>query len=345
MRRRPARGREAYPEKLSRRAVSKRRFQAPEEREVEELTPEERRAQRRRERAKRKAGHAPSSTPKWRKVAVVGIPVAVIAVVAAFLIFSNLPTPCVQFTAIPNSAPGAPNEPTFPTSSQGGFGGTWCISSTPVYSTTVYLKIAVLSNTVAVPGLIGERTNYSAGTCDLPLHTLAQPPPPGVIQIDSPWAYQYNLSMFFNVWSQSFSHAYVDAANSSQPIIYQSDDLLGFKNNATDSVALFVDGQPSSAGPSLDLTTLAYSVTNPSCLGNVYGSGHTILLTYTKSTGLALAHGASAPTLSTGSLDPSADAQLYDGPLPHFGLMAPLNDVLSTVHWHSLGWLVLRTSL
>jgi hypothetical protein len=323
--------------------VSKRRLQTPEEQKTEALTPEERREQRRRERAKMKAGHAPATTSPWRKAAVIGIPVAVIAAVAVVLIVSNLPTPCLQFTAIPNSSPGAPNEPTFPTSSSSGFSGTWCIYSTPVYSTSFLLRILIGSTSVAIPTLLGERTNYTAGTCDLPIHSLVDPAAPGVVQIDSPWAYQYNLSMFFNVWSQTYVHAYVDNAHPNQPVVYQKTDILGYSTNSTDSISLFVDNQPSRLGPDLDVTTLSYGATTPSCLGKIYGTGHTILIRYGNSSALSLVPILITPTLRTGLADPSANLELFNGPVPHFGFLEPLRDALSTVQSHSFGWLVLRS--
>jgi hypothetical protein len=323
-------------------AVSKRRLYSVDATAPEDLSPEERRAQRRRERAKKKAGHGPETTSPWRKAAVISIPVIVIAVVALVLIISNLPTPCLQFTPIANSTPQAPNEPTFPASSGSDFSGTWCISTTPVYTTSFYLRIDINNASVALPSLIGERTNYSAGTCDLPLHTLIVPQIPGVVQIDSPWAYQYNLSMFFNVWSQTFSTVSVSNSNPNQPIVYQKTDILGYTANTTDTVTLFVDNQVSNAGPNLDVTTLDYGATTPSCLGKIYGTGHTILITYGSSKSLALRPLIETPSLRTGLADPTAILDLFYGPAPHFGLLAPLNNDLSKVQLHSLLWLVLR---
>ena len=328
------------------RAVSKRRFQTSEETPPEKLTPEERRAQRARERAKQKAGHAPTSTSPWRKAFIIGIPVAIIAVIAIVLVVSNLPTPCIQFSPIANSTASAPNEPTFPTTVSGSFDGTWCISSTPVYSTSFYLRIDINNNSVAIPGLIGERANYTIdnarATCDLPIHSLTNPQISGVVQIDSPWAYQYNLSMFFNVWSQSDSNVYVSSSDPNQPIIYQTSNLLGFTSNASASIHLFVDNQPSSLGPNLDLTTHDYGSTTPTCMGQVYGTGHTILLTYGSSKLPSYRPVLQTPGLSTGLADPEALLQLYGGPAPQFALELPLTDTLSLVHMHSFDWLVLR---
>jgi len=321
--------------------VSKRRLQTPEEAEPENLTPEQKREQRRRERAKKKAGHGSTTTSPWRKAAVIGIPVVVIAAVAIFLIVSNLPTPCLQFGPIANSTPTAPNEPTFPATSGSGFSGSWCLTSTPVYDTSFYLTIDISGTTVSLPALIGQRSNYTAGTCILPIHTQTGAASQ-VVSIDSPWAYEYNLSMFFNVWSQTDSSAYVSSSNTSQPIVYQTQDILGYSSNSSDHVSLWVDQQPSSAGPNLDVTTLDNGPTTPSCLAKINGDSHKILIYYGSSNPLSLRPLLESPSLQTGLADPSAVVELANGTAPHFGLLAPLENALSQVQMHSLLWLTLR---
>ena len=68
-------------------------------------------------------------------------------------------------------------------------------------------------------------------------------------------------------------------------------------------------------------------------MARVYGTGHTILLTYTTAgTALVGTHGVRAPVDATGPADPQLTVQLWDGPTPRMSadvrtvLGAPAHD-------------------
>jgi hypothetical protein len=107
-------------------------------------------------------------------------------------------------------------------------------------------------------------------------------------------------------------------------------------------VSLWVNNQPSSAGPNLEVTTLDNGPTTPSCLGKIYGNDNKILIYYGSSTPFSLQPLLKNPSLQTGLADPSAIVELANGTAPHFGLLAPLDNELSKVQMHSLLWLSLR---
>ena len=185
------------------------------------------------------------------------------------------------------------------------FGNTWCPNGVNVVLDSYpYLTISIGGTTVSLPTSIGRNSTYPGGqACDLPVETqpASSGNPAGTVDIVSPWAFAYNLSTFFTVWSQSYANVYVNSSHASQPIVYQPNDLLGFTSDASHSVRLFVDGSPSSAGPSLGIDTLDYGPNPyPSCIGQKYGTGHHILLTYSGATAGSAGAKVIAPTLATG---------------------------------------------
>lgn len=207
----------------------------------------------------------------------------IVAIVVVLVFLHPFGVPCLQFQANPSGTPAFPGHNTTD------FTGTWCPSGvTIVMQTYPLLTISVNGNVVPLPSAIGRNSSYTNGgnpyECNLPL--LTRPSaltglPANSIEIVSPWPYDYNLSDFFQVWAQSYSTVSVNATSPSQPIIYTTTDLLGFTADSSHAVSLYVDNQPNTAGPNLLLNTLDGSTAPyPSCLGEVYGTGHKILLSY-----------------------------------------------------------------
>ncbi|MCI4351669.1 MAG: hypothetical protein L3K15_09200, partial [Thermoplasmata archaeon] len=264
--------------------MAKRRFQRAPEKAPEQLTPEERRDKRRRDRTARgKRGPKGIGSPWRRAAAVGGSGGVVIAVIVVLVVLHPFNVPCISFVPNPSGTPA------FPPHTTTDFSGTWCPSSaTLVVHMHPYLRLTINGQVVPLPDSIGRNASYTVGgssyECALPLHTHpASPPdfPNGVIHIESPWPYQYNLSDFFSVWSQSYASVSVNSTASNRPIIYTPNDLLGFTPDSSHAITLFVDGQVSFAGPGLVLNTLDYATSPyPACLGEVYGTGHVITLTY-----------------------------------------------------------------
>jgi hypothetical protein len=329
--------------------VAKRRVSSASEEEQTKSTaprtPEERRRQRKKDRASKKAGRA-GTTSNWRRAAYVGIPAAVvIAVVVVLITLTNANSiPCLQFTPVPVGESGIP---AFPPHNTTDFGNTWCPNGVSiVLDSYPYLTISIDGTGVSLPTSIGRNSSYPGGqSCDLPVET--QPPsagyPSGTVYVASPWAFSYNLSTFFTVWSQSYADVYVNSSHASQPIVYQTNNLLGFQSDSTHFVREFVDGSPSSAGPSLGIDTLDYGPNPyPSCIGQKYGTGHHILLTYSGATAGAAGARVIAPTLATGPAIPGWDLLLYDSPMPHFGFGAPERTAFAKLALGSLSWLVGR---
>lgn len=320
--------------------MAKRRFRPREEdRPVQELTPAERRALRKREKEGGKGTQAKGLGTPWRRAAMVGIPTAVIVAVVALLLLNPFHTapPCLSLQDSPSGMPA------FPAKGTTDFTGTWCPQNAPtVLVVHPSLKILIEGQTAQIPTNVGRNTNFTGYECDLPITTQTSLAT-GVLQIASPWPYIYNLSAFFYVWSQSAAGAYVNASHPSQPITYQSNNLLGFTTDPGHVITLFVDNQPSSAGPSLDLDTLPYlNDQYPTCLGTIYGTGHTIVLSYHSTHSAAIARGSAVPTLSTAPADPGLAARLWDSPMPQFGLGAPERAAVDQAHAASLAWFILR---
>jgi hypothetical protein len=322
--------------------VAKRRIQRSPEKAPEQLTPEERREKRRRDRsAQGKKGGKGVGSP-WRRAAVVGGSSAVVvAVVVVLVVFHPFNVPCIQFTANPSGTPA------FPTHNTTDFSGTWCPGASSVVQVYPLLRLSVNGQSVTLPNSIGRNTSYTMNgasyECDLPVHTSPPAPPSypsGTILVSSPWPYTYNLSDFFSIWAQSYASISVNSSASNRPIIYTPSDLLGYTPDSAHAISLYVDGQPSSAGPNLELNTLDNGPnTYPSCLGEVYGTGHTIALVYGPRGVTALSPSERTPLLSTGVADPLLPLLTADGPLPHVGTATMLS--LQGLGATGLTWLVL----
>lgn len=275
---------------------------------------------------------------------MVGIPTVVIVAAVALLILNPFHTapPCLGLQPIPASS-GVPN---FPAKGTTDFSGTWCPQSAPVVLVVhPSIKILIEGQTAQIPSNVGRNSNYTGYECDLPISTTTTLAP-NVVQISSPWPYEYNLSTFFAVWSESAAGAYVNASHPSQPISYQANSLLGFTTDPGHQITLFVDNQPSSAGPTLNLDTLPYlNDQYPSCLGTIYGTGHTIVLSYHATSSTAVIRAPPAPTLDTAPSDAGRADPTLGGPMPDFALSAPQRDAFAHAHAASLAWCVLRSDV
>ena len=340
--------------------MAKRRFRSAPEEPVEELTPEQRRDRRRRERELVRKGKKPPTGTRspWRRALLLGIPVAVIAVIVGIFLFTTVfQTPCITFSPIPAGS-GVPN---FPAHSTTDFTGTWCpAQASTVYRVVPYLTISINGASVGIPPTtaatathpdwpsIGRNSSYPGNyACNLPIYTL--PPqtsagmPDGAIVLSSPWNYNYNLSNFFQVWSESFSSVSVNSSYPNQPIVYQTGDLLGFTSDTTHRIALFVDGTQSAAGPNLVLNTLDYAPNPyPSCLGTKYGTGHVILLSYSSVSAAALGEVRGNTGLSTASPSPLPYLASFGGLLEKVGDVAAQATEQAHLEFAGLGWLSMR---
>ena len=295
-------------------------------------------------RARRKAaGDSPAAKQRrgsgslGRRVAIVAIPIAAIAVVVVLVAWGTgnlFSPPCLQLTQNPSGQPG------FPPRNTTDFSRTWCPNAPLVMHVHILLKITIGTTAVSLPGSIGRNTNFTNYECDLPLHT--HPDGSGLIHLESPWPYWYTLGDFFGVWKQSYASAYVNQSYSSQPIVYTPNDLLGFTVDPAHTITLFVDNQPSNAGPNLTLDNLDYAANPyPSCLAQEYGTGHVVSLSYT-------ARAAAAgllpppPSLQSLSLDASHQAGLYDSPGPASMPLTARAQAAAELCVTGLGWFVLR---
>jgi hypothetical protein len=311
---------------------------------------EDRRKERKRLRAAREAGNVRGKDrPSWvRRGLIFGIPTAIIVVVIVVLLVNPFQPPCIQFQPIPASS----GIPAFPPHNTTDFSTTWCPNAPSVFSAYPQLTIEIGSTTVALPTSIGRESNFTQGgspyACDLPIqtNTVAQGgASPNTIYILSPWPYIYNLSVFFSVWAQSYSKADVNSSYSSQPITYTPTDLLGFTNDATHSVSLWVDNQISSAGPNLNLDTLSNNPNvYPSCIGSIYGTSHTILLRYGSTGTKAVDRGVVSPVLATGGSPVDLALEAYGSPAPLVEGALRTFGMIAYLHLKGLDWLVLRSS-
>jgi hypothetical protein len=340
--------------------VAKRRFRTVEAPPEEVLTPEQRRTRRRRDRELRRKGKRPPTgrTSRSRRVLLLSVPVVVIVAVVLLLVFTNFfQTPCLKLQPIPSSS----GLPAFPLHNTTDFTGTWCPpGASPVQVVFPYLRINIEGQSVGIPPTqsatsttpdfpsIGRNASYPGNyACDLPLYTRpplpAQGFPNGVIYLVSPWPYVYNLSAFFYVWQQSFSGVYVNTSYSNQPIVYQTNELLGFTADATHRVELFVDGAPSSAGPSLELNTLDYATgPQPQCLSELYGTGHTILLEYVSTSSTAVALQPPPAGLVTAGPNPMGYLVSLGGPLQKVGNAPASATDRAHAAFAGLAWLALK---
>jgi hypothetical protein len=327
--------------------VAKRRVSSTStEEEPASRTPEERRRQRKKDRASKKAGKTGRSS-NWRRAAYIGVPAAVVIAIVVVLVTLNANSiPCLQLSPVPVGSSGVP---AFPPHNTTKFDSTWCPSGVNlVLYSYPYLTITIGSSTVSLPTSIGRNSTYpGAYSCDLPV--LTRPPsggyPSGTIYVESPWAFAYNLSTFFTVWSQSYANVFVNSSKASQPIVYQPNDLLGFSADSTHFIRQFVDGSPSTAGPSLGIDTLDYGPNPyPTCLAEKYGTGHRILLTYSTSSAGAAGVRDIAPTLATGPAVPGWNLLLYDSPMPHLGFDAGHRTAFAKLGLGTLSWLIGRAT-
>jgi hypothetical protein len=262
--------------------VAKRRFRSDPDADKapEDLSPEERRVRRRDERSRAARGkHQKVERTGWRRGIMPGVVAVVIVAVVLFLYFGVgvlFPHPCLAFQTIPTSS----GIPDYPASNTTNFGQTWCPIATTLFSVHPQLAISINGQGVGLPPSIGRSQNFTHYECDLPIHT--EPGVSGgVFNVTSPWPYEYTLGDFFSVWQESYVSAYVNATYHTTTIDYTSSQLLGLPTDATHTLKLFVDNQPSSAGPSLVLNGLDHSGgASPSCLSAVYGSNHVIALVY-----------------------------------------------------------------
>ncbi len=300
--------------------MSKRRLQSSDdEKEPEELTAEERKALRRRERAQAKSGKGQRGFGSpLRRGLLLGLPIALIAVIIAFLLFNpfGIASPCLTL-----STPNGP--PYYPPAGTTNFNGTWCPAAAGNnLIDEPRISIQINGSEVPLSNGIGVNSTYTSAhyTCTLPVSTptTAGTLPEGVFVIASPWLFSYNLSWFFQAWAATTPTIAV-GSSPSQPVEYTANDLLGYTTSSTKHITLFVDGEPSSAGPSLVLPTLPYlssPTPTPGCISSVYGTGHTIVLTYTVGAATVGTAGTKGAEDLTGPGDPQYAPQLFAGPIP-----------------------------
>lgn len=256
--------------------MAKRRFRDVTARTPEELTPQERRSRQRELRKRSPLKHRKGMGSPLRRTAFVAIPAGAVAIIAIVLVFfSPFAAPCIQLQSIPASS----GSPAFPPSDTTDFGQTWCSSASAVYHVHVSLTISVGNGSVPIFDRIGINSSYAGGyTCFLPIHTHDSS---GTLHVESAWPYRYTLGDLFAEWAQSEATVYVNSTFPSQPVNYTGSDLFGLPTGGGHSVLLLVDGEVSTAGPQLDITELDNPPSpNPSCLGEEYGTGHTVSLVY-----------------------------------------------------------------
>lgn len=328
--------------------MAKRRFRPGEEesKPPERLSPEERRTRRRAERAR----SGKSSKPRidrtgWRRGIVPGVVVTAAVVIIVFLVLESghlFQPPCLALQSIPEDS----GIPAFPPGNTTDFSQTWCPNDALVLQVSPYLQININGHTASLPPSIGRNTNFTAYECDLPIRTNvpASGVPNGVIDIASPWPYQYTLGDFFSVWQDSYKSAYINATYSTTTIDYTPTDLLGLPIDATHTLTMFVDNQPSTQGPNLDLDQYDYSGgPYPSCMSSVYGSGHTILLQYKAGgIGAVTPMGLQAPALQTSPGGAGSLPGLYDSAMPRVVLDSAHVAALDHLRAGNLAWLAIR---
>ena len=150
---------------------------------------------------------------------------------------------------------------------------------------------------ITIPAAIGIRNpvfqgGFAAGgqnSCFEPLHTHDSS---GIIHVESPdTTTQYSLGDFFQIWNETYGT--INISGSSLPIIFTSNDILGYKTDQTHTLSLLVDGSNSTAYQNLVLNTYDYcnaQTTGPPCSPSAvinpyppsypYGTLHTILIYY-----------------------------------------------------------------
>lgn len=204
------------------------------------------------------------------------IPAGVITVVAVVLVFfSPFAAPCLQLQSVPTQS----GTPAFPPADTTDFSSTWCSTATAVYHVHVLLTIQVGNVSVPIYDRVGINSSYPGGaSCFLPIHTHDSS---GTLHVESAWPYRYTLADFFSEWAQSQPTVDINSSFPSQPVNYTGSDLFGLPTGGSHSVLLLVDGEISTEGPGLDITELDNPPSpSPTCLGEEYGTGHTVSLVY-----------------------------------------------------------------
>jgi hypothetical protein len=323
--------------------VAKRRTLAPSDASGDE--PKGRRAIRSEEDRRRLPGSKkPKDGPLWRRALVPGGVAATIIVVVLVIIWGTghlFAPPCLSLSPIPATS----GSPAFPQANTTDFSRTWCPDDTAVLISYPSVQIFVNGQSVALPDSIGRSSNFTDYTCDLPIETqlAAQGLGPNVVQIASPWPYEYTLGDLFAVWADSYSTARVNATYTTSTIDFTSTDLLGLPINAGHVATVFVDSQVSPLGPSLDLsTTTDLSGVYPACLASVYGTGHTIVIQYkaaSSTTGLEGLHG---PTLATAGAGGALVSQEFGSPMPRVTETASDSAAFEQAKGASFAWLAIR---
>lgn len=286
----------------------------------------------------------PREGPLWRKAIVPGGVAAAIILVVLVVIWGTgnlFQAPCLALQPIPSSS----GTPAFPNATTTDFSRTWCPGDTSVLVSYPSIQININGQAVSFPDSIGRSSNFTAYTCDLPIQTqsAAAGLGPNIVVISSPWPYQYTLGDFFAVWADSYTTARVNASYSTSTIDYTSSQLLGLPINSAHIVTLFVDNQPSSLGPSLDLSTTSYlSNVYPSCIATVYGTGHTILIQYKAAPGAAVGVGERGPLLETAGAGGALVALEYGSPMPRVTETAGETAGLDHAKGASFAWLAIR---
>lgn len=227
---------------------------------------------RRRDSGRRERG--PGTTR--RRAVILSIPVGAVALIVVVLVFfSPFAAPCIRLQSIP---PGS-GTPVFPPRSTMDFSSTWCSSTSPVYHVHVLLTIDVDNAAVPLFSSVGINSSYPGGySCFLPLHTHDSS---GTLHVESAWPYEYTLGDFFSEWSLSEATVYINSSFASQPVNYSGTSLFGLPMGGQHSLSLFVDGLLSTSGPQLDISELDNPPgPYPACLGETYGTGHTLSIVY-----------------------------------------------------------------
>lgn len=324
-----------------RRAVAKRRSLAPSD-DAEE--PRRGRSAEDRKRAAR--SKKPKDGPLWRRALIpAGVVVAIIVVVLVVIWGTGnlFAPPCLALQPIPATS----GTPAFPNATTTDFSRTWCPDDTSVLVSYPSVQITVNGQSVGLPDSIGRSSNFTDYTCDLPIETQSSAAGLGsnIVEISSPWPYEYTLGDLFAVWADSYTTAKVNASYTTSTIDYTSSQLLGLPIDAAHVVTLFVDNQPNSAGPSLDLSTTSYlSDVYPTCIGTVYGTGHTILIQYKSASGTSAGIGQRGPVLETAGTSGALVGLEYDSPLPRVTQTAEGSASFDQAKDASFAWLAIRLS-
>jgi hypothetical protein len=323
--------------------VAKRRSLAPSD--APDDDPRGRRAGRSAEERKRDArSKKPKDGPFWRKALIPGGVVAAIVIVVLVVIWGTghlFQAPCLSLQPIPASS----GTPAFPSANTTDFSRTWCPDDTSVLVSYPSVQVVINGQTVGLPDSIGRSANFTDYTCDLPIETQAAAAGLGtnIVEISSPWPYEYTLGDLFAVWADSYTTAKVNASYTATTIDYTSSQLLGLPIDSSHIVTLFVDSQPSSAGAALDLSTTSdLSNVYPTCISTVYGTGHTILIQYKSAGSTSAAPGLQGPVLATAGAGGGLVAAEYGSPMAKVTSTVADAAGLEQAKGASFAWLAIR---